>query len=481
MRVLLLNPPFKNFFSRQSRSPGVAFGGTLYYPYYLAYTTGVLEKEGFDEYLIDAVANKWSHDRTIEEIKKINPELIVMDTSTPSIVNDLEFSKIVKSNFSNVHINMVGTHPTAEPKWILNYNESVDSVSIGEYDYTVRDLAFLIKEGKENFDCIKGLAYKKNRKVIINRKRNLIENLNELPFVSKVYNKHLNIKNYFYASLESPQITILTARGCKYGCSFCNTPFKHSYRTRSPDNVIAEFEYIQNELSKVKEIMIEDDTFGLDKEFTIKFCKKKIEKNIKIPWSCNLRVNTGVDLLKLMKEAGCRLACVGFETPSKKSLKDIQKGITVDMSKEFMKNARDIGILINGCFIVGLLSDTKENITRTIDYAIELFPDTAQFYPLMVYPGTEDYKRAEEMNLLRTKDYTKWLTSEGHYITTIKQENLDAEKIRKLQIMAYKRYHMNPKYIFYKLLQSLKDKNESARNIKGFISFVEQVLMKGNS
>lgn len=229
----------------------------------------------------------------------------------------------------------------------------------------------------------------------------------------------------------------------------------------------------------VKEVMIEDDTFGLDKKVALEFCKKKIEKNIDLPWSCNLRVNTDVELLKHMKEAGCRLVCVGFETPSRKSLNDIHKGITVDMSKEFMKNAKEIGILVNGCFIIGLFGDTEETIQDTIDYAIELSPDTAQFYPLMVYPGTEDYERACEMNLLRTNDFNKWLTPEGHYITTIEQENLEAEKIREWQQIAYKQYHMRPRYVLYKLLQSIRDKDEGQRNFKGFMSFVRQVLMKG--
>jgi anaerobic magnesium-protoporphyrin IX monomethyl ester cyclase len=478
VRVVVLNPPFKHHFSRQSRSPGVSFGGTLYYPYYLAYATGVLEQAGFDEILIDAIANKWDHSQTLSVLESLRPDLLIMDTSTPSILNDLDFASKIKSKNPDLHLNVVGTHPTAMPEWTLKHNDAVDSVCLSEYDYTVRDLAFALKDGENDFQKIEGLVYRKNGRIVNTGRRELMRNLDDLPFVSKVYKKHLDSRNYFYASVAYPQVTILTARGCKYDCSFCNIPFKKSYRTRSPDNVIAEFEFIQNEMPGIKEVMIEDDTFGLRKDVAMEICEKKIAINIQLPWSCNLRVNTDYELLRKMKDAGCRLACVGFESPSDKSLNDIHKGITEDRAKEFMNRARDVGLLINGCFIIGLLGDTEESIRRTVEYARELFPDTAQFYPLMVYPGTEDYENARMKNLLITEDYSKWLTPEGHYITTLSQDELDPSKMRNIQRSAYKNFYANPEYIAYKSIQSIKNFAELNRNLRGFSSFINQVLLR---
>ncbi len=478
MKVLLLNPPFKENFSRQSRSPGVSFGGTVYYPYYLAYATGVLDKAGFDEFLIDPIAEKRDHKRTLKEIKSIDPKLIIMDTSTPSIKNDLRFAKQIKKNNPDIHINMVGTHPTAKPEWTLNFNDAVDSICSGEYDYTVKDLAESLNNQNKNFREIKGLAFKKDGEVINTGEREMIKDLDELPFVSKVYKKHLNPENYFYASVGYPQVTILTARGCKYNCSFCNIPFKNSYRTRSPENVIKEFEFIEEEMPEINEVMIEDDTFGLEKDTAMEFCEKKIENNINLPWSCNLRVNTDPKLMEKMKKAGCRLACVGFETPSKESLKNIRKGITTNKAEKFMNKAREIGLLINGCFIIGLFDDTEESIKNTVEYAKELFPDTAQFYPLMVYPRTDDYKKAKKEGNLKTEDYSEWLTEEGHYITTLNQGNLNPSEIRELQKKAYIHYHTSPKYIAYKFIQSIKRPSEFIRNIKGLRSFLKQLFIK---
>jgi radical SAM superfamily enzyme YgiQ (UPF0313 family) len=305
MKVLMLNPPFIPKFSRSSRSPCVTKGGTFYYPYYLAYATGVLDREGFKVKLVDAVANEWSHEETLRFIKRFEPELIVMDTSTPSIINDMKFTDSVKEMLENVHICLVGTHVTALPEETLKQCKA-DSIARGEYDYTVKELAEALEKGK-NLSKIKGLSYKRGKKIKHNEARPLIKNLDELPWVSMVYKKHFGkkgIMKYFYASLQWPQVTILTARGCPFNCSFCPIPFKHSYRARSVEDVANEFEWIQNELPYVKEVMIEDDTFVVNKKRTIDLCKEFVRRKIRLKWSCNARVDADFVTLKWMKRAG---------------------------------------------------------------------------------------------------------------------------------------------------------------------------------
>ena len=145
MKVLVLNPPYLPRFSRQSRSPCVTKGGTFYYPYYLAYATGVLEQNGHKVKLVDAVANEWSHEETLDFVKKFDPDFVVIGTSTPSIYNDMGVADAIKQALENVHVTLVGTHVTAMPEWTLK-NCKADSVCIGEYDYTVRDLAEAIEK-----------------------------------------------------------------------------------------------------------------------------------------------------------------------------------------------------------------------------------------------------------------------------------------------------------------------------------------------
>ncbi|MEM5814265.1 MAG: radical SAM protein, partial [Candidatus Aenigmatarchaeota archaeon] len=410
---------------------------------------------------------EWSREQTVQHAKEFDPGLIVIDTSTPSIINDMQVADALKEALPNAHITLVGTHPTALPEETLNKCKA-DSACRGEYDYTVRDLALALQDGKplKNVD---GLSFKENGKIVHSQKREYIKDLDELPFVSEIYLKHFGkdgIKKYFYASLRWPQLTILTARGCPYNCLFCNSPMKHSYRPRSIDNVVAELEYIQKELPFVKEIMFEDETFPAAKERTMKLCEEIIRKGIKLKWSCNARVNTDLETLQAMKRAGCRLMCVGFEASEKEVLDSIDKKTTKDMQMEFMENSRKAGLLVNGCFIFGLPSDTKETMRKTLEFAKELNCDTAQFYPLMVYPGTAAYEWAKKNGFITTEDYSKWLTEDGQMTTTVSRPGLTKEELVAFCDLARKEYYMRAKYILPKALQCLANPEEAVRTAK---------------
>jgi radical SAM superfamily enzyme YgiQ (UPF0313 family) len=475
MKVLMLNPPFFRRYSRQSRSPCVTKGGTFYYPYFLAYATGVLERE-FDVKLIDAVAKDWPREKTIEFAKEFSPELVVVDTSTPSIKNDVEVAEEIKNVVPDSHINLVGTHPTALPERVLQMSEGVDSVCRGEYELTLLDLAKTLDAG-DTLMGVDGLSFKLDGEVINNRSRGLLEDLDRLPFVSKVYKKHLDVRDYFYASLRYPQVTILTARGCPYNCSFCNAPFKNSYRGRSIENVVEELKYIQKELPKVREVMFEDETFPANQKRTVDLCKAMLSERIKLKWSCNARVDTAPGTLKIMKKARCRLLCVGFESPTQTALDGVGKKTTKEKQVDFMKDARSAGLLVNGCFILGLPNDTKESIRETINFAKKLSPDTAQFYPLMVYPGTASYAWAKEKGYLETEDYSKWIDSEGKHSTVLNLPEIGSQELVKMCDDARREFYLRPGFIFYKVLQSLKNPEEGLRTLKSARTFFKNLKL----
>ncbi len=465
MKVLILNPPFMTQYSRQSRSPCVTKGGTFYYPYYIAYATGALEKAGFEVRLLDAVAKDFSHEETIRFAKDFNPELVVLDTSTPSIYNDVKVASELKASIPEAHVNLVGTHPTALPEETFALASAIDSICRGEYDYTLVDLAKALSNAA-SLSEVDGLSYRGDGVLAHNKLREPIKDLDELPFVSKIYKEHLNIRDYFYASLTHPQVTILTARGCPYNCSFCNAFFKNSYRARSVENVVAEFDYIQKEMPEVREVMIEDETFPANKKRTIEFCENLKGRGMRLRWSCNVRVNTDYETLKAMQDAGCRLLCVGFESPSQESLDSVKKRTSKELQLEFTKNTKKLGLLVNGCFILGLPSDTQDSIAETIEFAKELNPDTAQFYPLMVYPGTEAYEWAKENEYLSTEDYSTWIDSNGMHTTLVSRPELSNTMLVELCDRARKEFYLRPMYILYKFKQSIMHPREGWRNIK---------------
>ena len=168
MKVLLLNPPFKTEygrFSRTSRSPAITKSGTLYYPFWLAYATGVLEDDGFEVKLLDAPASSLSREDVLKQIVDFSPRMVVVDTSTPSINNDLDIASAIKNHLENAWVVVVGTHPSALPVETLESAPGGDAVCVGEYDYTLRNLARCI-ERKGDPTFVSGLYLRKNEKII---------------------------------------------------------------------------------------------------------------------------------------------------------------------------------------------------------------------------------------------------------------------------------------------------------------------------
>ena len=191
MRILMLNPPFFPKFSRSSRSPAVTKGGTIYYPMWLAYATGVLERAGHEVKLVDAPAVPLSEKEVLGIVKRFKPDLAVLDTSTTSIKNDVKVLEEIKKAHKCFGV-LVGTHVSALPKETLGMSKAIDAVCVQEYDYTLRDLAAELGKKKPNLGKVRGIAYRKGNKAVLNPLREKIKDLDELPFVSEIYKKHLN-------------------------------------------------------------------------------------------------------------------------------------------------------------------------------------------------------------------------------------------------------------------------------------------------
>ncbi|HDJ96645.1 MAG TPA: radical SAM protein, partial [Candidatus Aenigmarchaeota archaeon] len=290
MKVVLLNPPFEFKVSRDSRWPEYTKSGTLYYPYWLAYATGVLmEQSNHEPLLIDAIANGWGFETTIKEIEKFDPGLVVIETTTPTVINDMRFAERLKERIK-AKICFVGTHVSVLAEETLRRCEAIDFIARREYDYTIRDLADSL-EGKLPLKKVLGISFRKGKRLIHNPERPFVRNLDALPFVSKVYKKFLDIRKYRYALARHPMVQIWSSRSCPYQCTFCVYPQTFSgriYRMRSPQNFVEELEWIKENLP-VKEVFIEDDTFTVNKKRVIKICRLIRERKLDIVWSCNAR------------------------------------------------------------------------------------------------------------------------------------------------------------------------------------------------
>jgi len=459
MKIYLLNPPYFPHFGRGARWQDTGRGGTLYYPIWLSYATAVVEQDHKTK-LADAPAWNWNIEDVTTDILKFRPDLVVVDSSFPSLNNDIMVAKSIKQNHSDLNIIMVGPPASQFSEKILE-NKEIDFVARWEYDFTIREMANALEEDRD-LEVIKGLSYKANGKVKHNPDRELTssDDLEKVPFVSKIYKKYLNIKDYFLGQSLYPEIQVFTGRGCPNQCTFCSWPqtlMGRKYRVRSVQNVLDELEWVQDNLSEINEVFFEDDTFTICRERIIEFTKSYKERKLDIAWACNARVDT-LDLktMKEMKKANCRLIIAGYESGDNNILKNVKKGFTTQQIKQFSNNAKEAKLLVHGDFIVGLPGETKETIEMTRKLINETKPDILQVSVASPFPGTEFYNYCKGNGYLLTDDPNEYLDGRGHQKAVISYPELTNEDMVKGADKILKDYYLSLNYFPVALSQVLR-------------------------
>ncbi len=455
MRTLFLNPPsFEGFDGGAgSRWPASREIESYWYPVWLCYPAGMLP----DSKVLDAPPHKVSIEQTVEMGRDF--ELLVLFTSTPGFHVDCKIAEMMKDVNPKLKVAFVGPPVTVEPEKCLRASSAIDFVVKREFDYQIRDYA----NGKPLED-IPGVVFRKDGGFQHNPESGVIENLDELPWASKVYKRDLNFKNYNVPFLLNPYISLYTSRGCPAMCTFCLWPQTHSghrWRLRSSDDIVNECRWALENFPGLREIFFDDDTFNYQKARTIELCGKL--KSLKFTWSCTSRVTTDYDTLKAMKDAGCRLLIVGYESGDQQILKNIKKGATIDMARRFTANCKKLGLTIHGDFIVGLPGETRESIRKTIDFAKELDVETIQVSLAHPYPGTEFYDYVKKNNLITIDSMTD---ESGHQLPNVIYPGLDRGELVQSVERFYDEYYFRPKVALRLLGKAVFDNSERKRLYK---------------
>src|ERR1700739_2575804 len=381
LKTLFLNPPsFENFDGGAgSRWPATREIESFWYPVWLAYPAGMLEGAR----LLDAPAHHVSGEETINIAKDY--EFLVLFTSTPGFPGDILLAKAIKAANPRIKICFVGPHVSVLPEKSLRDCPEIDFICRKEFDYSVVDYA----KGKPLAD-IPGVSFLKDGKVVHTPDAPQLQDLDALPHVTEVYKRDLDVTKYNVPFLLYPFVSLYTTRGCPAQCTFCLWPQTlsgHPWRKRSSDAVAAEMAKAKEYWPWVKEFFFDDDTFNIQKARTIELCAKL--KPLGLTWSCTSRVTTDYETLKAMKEAGCRLLIVGFESGDAQILENIKKGATVEQGLTFMQHCKKLGLAVHGDFIIGLPGETPQTIERTWQFAKQLDCETIQVSIAHAYPGTE--------------------------------------------------------------------------------------------
>src|SRR6266516_2359406 len=435
MRTIFLNPPpFEGFDGgASSRWPASREIESYWYPVWLCYPAGMLP----DSKVVDAPPHKISIAQTVEMARDF--ELLVLYPSTPGFHVDVRMAGMMKDANPKLQVVFVGPPVTTEPEKTLLGTRAIDFVVRREFDHQIVDYA----NGKP-LDQLPGVSFRKNGGIVHNPEGPAIENLDALPWVTKVYQRDLDVTRYNVPFLLNPFISLYTSRGCPALCTFCLWPQTHSghrWRLRSTDDVANEVRFAKESFPQVKEIFFDDDTFNYQKARTIELCKKL--KPINFTWSCTSRVTTDYETLKAMKDSGCRLLIVGYESGDQQILKNIKKGATIERARQFTKDCHKPGLVVHGEFILGRPGETRETIKNTIKFAKELDVETIQVSVAHAYPGTELYDYAMKNGFITAE--TKMLDEGGHQLAQIQYPGLPADDLMESVHRFYDEYYFRPK------------------------------------
>jgi radical SAM superfamily enzyme YgiQ (UPF0313 family) len=412
MKILLVDPPFKRFTGFVN----------FYYPMGLGYLAAVL-RNTFDELaILDVDAIKKGDDidfsdeyRRLEFYKnKLNdnaheiwkdirktladydPDLVGITTMTTKFGSVLKTARIVKKHNPELLVVVGGPHATLLPEQTLT-SENIDIVVRGEGERTVVELTNALKERGLRIDAlrdIKGISYRWNGKIVHNPSREFIKNLDEVPLPAR--DLLMYPRNYTSEDMGA----IMAFRGCPFHCSYCCHPWGNLVRHRSAENVIREMKQVKSDYG-TRQFEFKDDTFTVNKRWVLEFCERLISERLKVNWSCTTRADLlNEELVRMMKKAGCNVVKLGIETGSERILKETKKGITIDQVKRAAKLLNTYGMFWSGYFMMGLPTETEEDIRKTYEFMKALNPHYAGLGVYNPFPKTDLFDQGVKLRLL---------------------------------------------------------------------------------
>ncbi|WXG42004.1 MAG: radical SAM protein [Candidatus Freyarchaeum deiterrae] len=408
-RTLLINTPYPF-----SECPTIPLG--------LNYLAAVLEDREFEVDILDMVVYKFSREKIIDKIREYKPDIVGAGSVTMNYPHAKSILQIAKGEGATTIIG--GPHATFADKLVLTEAPWIDIIVRREAEYTLLDIV----KGRELKD-IRGITYREDGEIIRNSDRELLMNLDELPFPAR----HLVPLSKYLAYKTG--CSMVTGRGCPNRCIFCVGPKMTStkMRFRDPKLCVDEMEEVLD--YGFEEIIVEDDTFTVNKKHVFAICDEIMSRGLKFKWSANARVNTVTkEIIEKMYEAGCIFIQYGVESGNPEILKTCKKGITLDQVREAVKIAKEVGIGVLCSFIIGLPGETKETIKETMDFAQSLGTYYG-YHVLAPFPGTEVRERADELGIKILTD--NWMRYDANRSVT-ETGGASAEYVNKIVRDFYK-------------------------------------------
>ena len=427
--VTLVNPPY----------PSGAHQHPPFTPLGLGYLAAVLEKNNYEVDVIDCQALGISYDAFKSEIKKRQPDVVGMTSTTLTYKSALRIAKIVKEVCPSCLTVLGGCHVTFWDDKALQECPELDVVVRKEGEHTIIELVERLEVSKD-FNDILGVTYRKGEEIIRNPDRPYIEDLDSLPFPAHHLWPLDRLRKY-----GSVMFPIMTSRGCVFWCEFCSAVrmFGRGYRMRSPKNVVDEIEFLHKTYGS-DTFTFYDDAFTVDQSRVEEICKEIHDRNLRITWDCGTRVDMVTkDLLQKMRDSGCVAVWFGVEAGSQQVIDSMGKGFTANRTKKAFKMAKEVGLMTIASVVFGFPGETRETAMETIKFILEINPDDVGYYIATPYPGTPMADNVKKMGWLRVTDFDKYDTATPIF----ELPTLSMQELREIREKAFRKFYLRPTYI----------------------------------
>jgi radical SAM superfamily enzyme YgiQ (UPF0313 family) len=456
-KTLLVNPPLVNgiAFTRQGRcQEREEVLGTTKPPYTLALMASMMRDAGCDVRLVDLTAERRSADDLIAQLDRdgFAPTLILFPSTTPTLDADAAALANLKRHFG-APMFCFGPHASTTPQASMMRAPAVDGMFVGEPEDGALQLALL--ESLDRLSEIPSLTWRRpstppgtgGDTIVPHTAKGAYAGFAQMPYPAWDL---VPLASYSLPLVNRPYVIVETSRGCPYSCDFCVAPIHqgHKFRERSPKALVDEMERSYREFG-VDFFYLWGDTVTLNVKTFSAFCDELIARNLPIRWFGNARADNLTDpaFVHRLRKAGCWMLAMGIETESEEIRKDMVKKLERGKIQIALTNMRAAGIRSFAFFIFGYPGETLATINQTIEYAIELDPDFANFYPAVPYPGTALYDKVVKDGMLVEEDWTRMEYS--YYL--LRGNGLDEHVVMDAINRAKRRFFMRPSYIARRL------------------------------
>ena len=410
--LFLIQSPYIKEYGAMKKAAGT------YFPLGLGYISSHVKKFGFTVRFFDPNVQNISPEQIAQEVKRTKPLLVGISLMTPQFPTAKNICDVIKKSVPDANIILGGVHPSVLPRKTLEDIPSADFVCMGEGEETTLELLDTLSKKKQSFDQIKGIAWRQDNHIVLNKLRPLIANLDELSFPDRTLIDQSLYRPQSFLSFSNKSGTIYTSRGCPGKCVFCCSghSLRARVRERSIRNIMAEIDLLRDEYG-IEYLLIKDDSFPIKKRRVIEFCDALKTRHPGLKWHCMGRVDRAdYQTLSRMKKAGLNDILLGIESGDDKILRKTGKKITTEQAKNTVEICDRLNIRTYGSFIFGLPGDTKRTIEKTIEFACSLPLTIASFNIMTPYPGTRAFDDFYDQSFI-SDEYGNFFASTGiHYV-----------------------------------------------------------------